>query len=105
MCQVGTAHIDMGRWRGCGRGLGQLIAFGFEQRGEVFVGATVQGQGVLAGGLQLGGVVVLGQAQDAQAGAIALRGVGFALQEGGDHLAAARCQFGGPVDQAGGGPL
>src|SRR5262245_48064502 len=71
-----------------GGGLGgerEAIEAVFEDRVDVPIGARLDGAGARASGFEPGAAVALGEAQDAQAGAIALLGVRAIGEDGADE--------------------
>ena len=77
----------------------------FENRLDVAIRPRARGHRPGAGGVEPLGTVLLRQAQDAQARAIALLGMGPALKEGLDERFGVAPDGGAPADQAGGAPL
>jgi hypothetical protein len=68
--------VDGSQGEGLGRlGRGQPVEPVLEDRVDVAVGADADGQGAGTGGLKAGGAVAAAEAEQPQAGAVALLGV------------------------------
>lgn len=94
--QVGVLGADPVR----GGGLGGEVTLVGQQVTHVAVAPGAQGKGALAGGLQPGLAIAARQAQQTQAGAVAVLGVLVGLQQPGDEFAAGQADALAPVDQA-----
>src|SRR3990167_8718016 len=77
----------------------------FEDRVDMPIGARADGDGAGAGGLEAGVAVALGEAQDPEAGAVALLGVRPIGEDGLDEGGGLRADRAGPRDEARRGPL
>ena len=72
---------------------------------NTFVEEAVDGEGIGAGGFEAFLGVLFSQADDAQAGAESLLGMGFVFQDVGDQFFGVGADLGGPADDPGGGPF
>ena len=97
-------HGPRARRRGL-RVQGQTVQAVFEDRLDVTIRPRAGGDRPGAGGVEPFGPVLLRQPQDAQARAIALLGMGPALEQGLDERFGVAPDGGAPADQAGGAPL
>src|SRR5439155_19042952 len=87
-----------------GRGRGESVEAVLEDRVDVAVGARVDRAGAGAGGLEALGAVALGQAQDAEARAIALLGMRAIRENRLDQRGGVRAEGCGPGHGPGGRP-
>ena len=78
-------------------GEGEAIEAVLEDGVDVPVGAGLDGAGPRAGGFESLAAIALGEAQDAQAGAIALLGVGAIGEDGLDQGGGVRADGGRPT--------
>ena len=82
-----------------------LVQSVFQDGLNTFVEEAVDGEGIGAGGFEALWGVLFSQADDAQAGAETLLGMGFAYQDLGDQFFGVEAGLGRPADDAGGGPF
>ena len=82
-----------------------LVQSIFQDGFNTFVEEAVDGEGIGAGGFEAFFGVLFSQAEDAQAGAESLLGMGFAFQDMGDQFFGVRSDLVGPADDPGGGPF
>ena len=86
-------------------GQGQSIEAVLEDRVDVTIGARTDTKSAGARGLEALVAVALGEAEEAEARAIALLGMGPALEDGLDQRLGVRADPAAPADQARGRPL
>ena len=82
-----------------------LVQSVFQDGLNTFVEEAVDGEGIGAGGFETFFGVLFSQADDAQAGAETLLGMGFAFQDVGDQFFGVGSGLGRPADDSGGGPF
>jgi hypothetical protein len=84
---------------------GLVFQVALEDRFDALIGAGAKVQRPFAGGFQALQTRTLAEIDDAQAGAITHFWMRLATEDGFDHLGTVGAGFGGPADQAAGGPL
>src|SRR5690606_33269127 len=103
--RTADVFVDLGQAEGDMFGEGDLIETALEDRPDGAVGERVDPQCPVARGLEAARAVAVAESEDAEAGAVALLGVGLALEHTLDEFASAGPRLAGPRDDPGRRPL